>query len=227
MGNVLNKRDNSFEAQHCTPLGLYPKSSSWDNKLLRKLVCDKKLACITTGRDDQVSKSYEECPICMLFYHGGLNRTRCCHKGMCTECFLQVKKPSVPATCPFCNHARFAVTFRGPRTKAEVDSEAIEDQKVVQLKIKMRQEEIVRDEERRLESIASQSALEAAHDIGIDEDDNDEITIANADAARMDPLSVAVFPPVSSRNDGRSHSDYNNGNGSVQHSNDPDRKSVV
>ena len=32
----------------------------------------------------------EECPICFLFYPA-LNRSACCNKGICTECYLQVR----------------------------------------------------------------------------------------------------------------------------------------
>ena len=37
----------------------------------------------------------EECPICLLNYPA-LNTTRCCCKGICTECYLQVWAPPFP-----------------------------------------------------------------------------------------------------------------------------------
>ncbi|KAI8097021.1 uncharacterized protein BX664DRAFT_325419 [Halteromyces radiatus] len=51
-------------------------------------------------------KDTVECPICFLFYPPFINRTRCCGKVICTECFLQLKRsvdsPSLPIPCPFC-----------------------------------------------------------------------------------------------------------------------------
>ncbi len=37
----------------------------------------------------RVCSQLEECPICFLYYPA-LNRAKCCSKGVCTECFLQV-----------------------------------------------------------------------------------------------------------------------------------------
>lgn len=34
-----------------------------------------------------------ECPICFLFYPKYLNITRCCAQPICTECFVQIKRP--------------------------------------------------------------------------------------------------------------------------------------
>ncbi|KAI9308491.1 hypothetical protein BJ944DRAFT_260149 [Cunninghamella echinulata] len=51
-------------------------------------------------------KDSVECPICFLFYPPFINRTRCCDKFICTECFLQLKRsvdaPSLTIPCPFC-----------------------------------------------------------------------------------------------------------------------------
>ena len=34
-----------------------------------------------------------ECPICFLYYPPYLNRTRCCDQSICSECFVQIKRP--------------------------------------------------------------------------------------------------------------------------------------
>ncbi|CBF84823.1 hypothetical protein AN1420.2 [Aspergillus nidulans FGSC A4] len=34
-----------------------------------------------------------ECPICFLYYPPYLNRTRCCDQPICSECFVQIKRP--------------------------------------------------------------------------------------------------------------------------------------
>ena len=38
-------------------------------------------------------KDASECPICFLYYPPYLNKTRCCDQAMCSECFVQIKRP--------------------------------------------------------------------------------------------------------------------------------------
>lgn len=87
-------------------------------------------------------KDASECPICFLYYPPYLNKTRCCDQAICSECFVQIKRPdphppehadptipappqteniqdpdelvSEPATCPFCVQPEFGVTFESP-----------------------------------------------------------------------------------------------------------------
>ena len=103
-------------------------------------------------RDSQVNgqpveaylyKDASECPICFLYYPPYLNKTRCCNQAICSECFVQIKRPdphppehtdpssqppaaddpsldpeaalvSEPAACPFCVQPEFGVTFDPP-----------------------------------------------------------------------------------------------------------------
>ncbi|KAI9895028.1 MAG: SNF1-interacting protein [Vezdaea aestivalis] len=84
-----------------------------------------------------------ECPICFLYYPPYLNQTRCCDQPICSECFVQIKRPdphppehmnpsvpsafgggiqaspdgvlvSEPASCPFCVTKEFGVTYGPP-----------------------------------------------------------------------------------------------------------------
>ncbi|KAI8368896.1 hypothetical protein EDC96DRAFT_128957 [Choanephora cucurbitarum] len=59
-----------------------------------------------------------ECPICFLYYPSRMNRTRCCDKSICTECFLQLKRstysPLAPAVCPFCVQPDLGVLYVPP-----------------------------------------------------------------------------------------------------------------
>ena len=83
-----------------------------------------------------------ECPICFLYYPPYLNRTRCCDQAICSECFVQIKRPdphppehadptappppaaeqdidpeeliSEPAACPFCVQLEFGITYDPP-----------------------------------------------------------------------------------------------------------------
>lgn len=79
-----------------------------------------------------------ECPICFLYYPPYLNKTRCCDQPICSECFVQIKRPdphppeheqpgeerppeeeaemlvSEVASCPFCVTPEFGVTYDSP-----------------------------------------------------------------------------------------------------------------
>lgn len=59
-----------------------------------------------------------ECPICFLYYPQNINYTMCCHQPICTECFLQIKRPEStmdPASCPYCTQEAFAVYYIPPQ----------------------------------------------------------------------------------------------------------------
>ena len=86
-------------------------------------------------------KDATECPICFLYYPPYLNKTRCCDQAICSECFVQIKRPdphppghvdpsapvppsntgnddephdelvSEPADCPYCQAPEFGITF--------------------------------------------------------------------------------------------------------------------
>lgn len=90
-------------------------------------------------------KDSTECPICFLFYPPYLNKTRCCDQAICSECFVQIKRPephppehhdpsnpappqqdldvdpealvSEPACCPYCQAPEFGVTYEPPPIK--------------------------------------------------------------------------------------------------------------
>ncbi|KNE69436.1 hypothetical protein AMAG_13797 [Allomyces macrogynus ATCC 38327] len=57
-----------------------------------------------------------ECPICFLFYPSNINKSVCCDQPICTECFVQIKRPDAdhPADCPYCVHPGFAVVYAPP-----------------------------------------------------------------------------------------------------------------
>ncbi|KAI9799633.1 MAG: SNF1-interacting protein [Piccolia ochrophora] len=89
-------------------------------------------------------KEATECPICFLYYPPFLNKTRCCDQAICSECFVQIKRPdphppehsdpasptavpdtagpseadgalvSEPAACPFCVQPEFGITYEPP-----------------------------------------------------------------------------------------------------------------
>ncbi|GAB7339186.1 hypothetical protein MBLNU457_5848t1 [Dothideomycetes sp. NU457] len=86
-------------------------------------------------------KDAAECPICFMYYPPYLNKTRCCDQPICSECFVQIKRPdphppehhddpsnpnpepkpeeevsfvSEPSQCPYCQTQEFGVTYEPP-----------------------------------------------------------------------------------------------------------------
>ncbi|KAJ0231133.1 E3 ubiquitin-protein ligase DA2 [Hirschfeldia incana] len=161
MGNKLvGRRRQVVEEKYTKPQGLYVNKDV-DVKKLRKLILESKLAPCYPG-DDESCHDLEECPICFLYYPS-LNRSRCCMKSICTECFLQMKNPNSarPTQCPFCKTPNYAVEYRGVKSKEEKGIEQVEEQRVIEAKIRMRQKEMQDDEERmqkRLESCSSSTS---------------------------------------------------------------------
>ncbi|KAK3131647.1 hypothetical protein QOZ80_6AG0509350 [Eleusine coracana subsp. coracana] len=150
MGNQVGGRRHrrpAVEERHTRPQGLYPHPDI-DLKKLRRLILEAKLAPCYPGADDPRA-DLDECPICFLFYPS-LNRSKCCAKGICTECFLQMKSPTScrPTQCPYCKMLNYAVEYRGVKTKEEKGMEQIEEQRVIEAQIRMRQQELQDDAER-------------------------------------------------------------------------------
>lgn len=135
------------DEKYTRPQGLY-NHKDVDQKKLRKLILESKLAPCYPG-DEETAYDREECPICFLYYPS-LNRSRCCTKSICTECFLQMKVPNStrPTQCPFCKTANYAVEYRGVKSKEEKGLEQIEEQRVIEAKIRMRKQELQDEEER-------------------------------------------------------------------------------
>jgi len=149
MGNRVGgrRRRPAVEERYTRPQGLYPHPDI-DLRKLRRLILEAKLAPCHPGADDPRA-DLDECPICFLFYPS-LNRSKCCAKGICTECFLQMKSPTScrPTQCPYCKTLNYAVEYRGMKTKEEKGIEQLEEQRVIEAQIRMRQQELQEDAER-------------------------------------------------------------------------------
>ncbi|XP_066370281.1 E3 ubiquitin-protein ligase GW2-like [Miscanthus floridulus] len=150
MGNQVGgrrRRRPAVDERYTRPQGLYPHPDI-DLRKLRRLILEAKLAPCHPGADD-ARADLDECPICFLFYPS-LNRSKCCAKGICTECFLQMKSPTScrPTQCPYCKTLNYAVEYRGVKTKEEKGIEQLEEQRVIQAQIRMRQQELQDDAER-------------------------------------------------------------------------------
>jgi len=139
MGKKQSK--DIVDSRYLLPYGIYSKSE-WDPRVLRKMVLTRKISPFYPPMETRAEGS-DECPICMMCYFGGLNRSLCCGQSICSECFCQVKKPKTgyEATCPFCNFKPYNVVYRGPKTEEEQLRDQIEEQKVIELKMKMQKEQ--------------------------------------------------------------------------------------
>jgi hypothetical protein len=55
---------------------------------------------------------FRECIVCTFAYAlQACNRTLCCNRPMCTECFLHVQSPKGSAACPYCKKQSFGVAL--------------------------------------------------------------------------------------------------------------------
>ncbi|XP_059662808.1 E3 ubiquitin-protein ligase DA2L-like [Cornus florida] len=189
MGNKLSRRRQVVDDKYTRPQGLY-QHKDVDHKKLRKLILDSKLAPCYPG-DEECACDLEECPICFLYYPS-LNRSRCCLKGICTECFLQMKTPNSarPTQCPFCKTSNYAVEYRGVKTKEEKGMEQIEEQRVIEAKIRMRQHEI-QDEEDRMQRIQEVRSLSRSMGLG---------EVEYSPTAEVEEISSSQYSSVASTN---------------------------
>ncbi|KAF8080665.1 hypothetical protein N665_0929s0018 [Sinapis alba] len=186
MGNKLGKKRQVVEERYTKPQqGLLYMNKDVDFKKLKKLILESKLAPCYPGAEESSSHDLEECPICYLYYPS-LNRSRCCMKSICTECFLRMKNPSSsqPTQCPYCKTSNYAVEYRGGKTKEEKSIEQIEEQRVIEAKIRIRQKEAEEEEERmhkRLESPSSRTSTVTA-DTEYGSAAEDEETVSSQDS---------------------------------------------
>jgi len=139
------------------PTSLYPQCY-WNQRVLKKLVLERKLSPISVGIDEELD-NYDECPICFLYYFGGLNRTRCCKKEICTECYIQIQKPDGPRiSCPFCKMDNLSVRFVGPKSTKERREEEEEEEQYRAAERRMRETEIESDKARMEKALAAKAA---------------------------------------------------------------------
>jgi len=66
MGNKITRRRPTIDERYTRPQGLYPHRDV-DQRKLRRLILDSKLAPCFPGGEDPAADS-EECPICFLVH---------------------------------------------------------------------------------------------------------------------------------------------------------------
>ncbi|MCO5573857.1 hypothetical protein L7F22_027632 [Adiantum nelumboides] len=149
MGNKSTRQRDFIEERYTRPQGSFEYKDG-DCKKLRRLILNGQLAPCYPGADE-FAPELDECPICFLFFPS-LNRSRCCLKSLCTECYLQIKASGYApfANCPFCKTPNFIVEYHGAKTAEEKYFEQAEEQKVIEAKIRIHQKELHEEEERLL-----------------------------------------------------------------------------
>ncbi|KAM3241406.1 hypothetical protein ACQJBY_054400 [Aegilops geniculata] len=137
MGNRIGgRRKAGVEERYTRPQGLY-EHRDIDQKKLRKLILEAKLAPCYPGADDAAGGDLEECPICFLYYPS-LNRSKCCSKGICTECFLQMKPTHTARPTQYPSY-HLCSCFKYP---------VLEEQKVIEAQMRMRQQALQDEEDK-------------------------------------------------------------------------------
>ncbi|KAG4957885.1 hypothetical protein JHK85_044265 [Glycine max] len=134
MGNKLGRRRQVVDEKYTRPQGLY-NHKDVDHKKLRKLILESKLAPCYPG-DEETTYDREECPICFLMKVPNSTRPT-----QIIACLNNLR-------CPFCKMANYAVEYRGVKSKEEKGLEQIEEQRVIEAKIRMRQQELQDEDER-------------------------------------------------------------------------------
>ncbi|CAL5424867.1 unnamed protein product [Camellia sinensis] len=91
-------------------------------------------------------------------------------------CYMKISNSTRPTQCPFCKTLNYAVEYRGVKTKEEKGIEQIEEQRVIEAKIRMRQQEL-QDEELRMltrQEISSSSRSMLPGEVGYSTGEVDE-----------------------------------------------------
>eukprot|EP00568_Trieres_chinensis_P000199 CAMPEP_0183304100 /NCGR_PEP_ID=MMETSP0160_2-20130417/9307_1 /TAXON_ID=2839 ORGANISM="Odontella Sinensis, Strain Grunow 1884" /NCGR_SAMPLE_ID=MMETSP0160_2 /ASSEMBLY_ACC=CAM_ASM_000250 /LENGTH=197 /DNA_ID=CAMNT_0025467093 /DNA_START=225 /DNA_END=815 /DNA_ORIENTATION=+ len=124
--------------RRCVPSGLY-ESCQWEDKAIRRLIGDGKLAARLKGNDSRTNPGDRECPICFLHY-SQVNLTTCCKAALCTECYLQVRpQRQKDCPCPFCNRPKVTITVAEDMRGSDVTKRDREEQKVIEAQIRAAQ----------------------------------------------------------------------------------------
>ena len=110
----------------------------WEDKAIRKLVGDGKIAARLRGTENRTSDSDRECPICFLHY-SEINVTKCCHANICSECYLQVRpQKEKSSTCPFCNNQKLQITIAKRMEEDQIHEREAEEQRLIEARIRER-----------------------------------------------------------------------------------------
>lgn len=123
--------------ERCKPSGLYD-SCAWEDRTIRRLIGNGKLAARLVGKDCRVVGMEQECPICILHYDE-INMLKCCKAMICTECYLQVQDPKEKdSPCPFCKKKHISTVVAKRMDEGAIARREEEEQKVLEATIRAR-----------------------------------------------------------------------------------------
>ncbi|GJQ11879.1 hypothetical protein GpartN1_g3670.t1 [Galdieria partita] len=97
-------------------------NDSWDEQKVETLIEALLLAPRQQGLDEPLAEYQEECPICFYFY-SQVNRSSCCNKPICTNCFVYIQR-KIRKKCPYCNKCGLEVYL--PKRSCSSDTESQE-----------------------------------------------------------------------------------------------------
>jgi hypothetical protein len=187
---------------------LYP-NCLWDEKQIRRWMGDGKLAPRLQGSENRSSVTDVECPICFLHY-ARMNVTKCCQANICTECFLQVRKPphykpphtgssssgqgnncSSSSICPFCNAPKISITVAAVPTASVIQARQAEEQRVLEAKFRARNESEKASHERQQQQKQEQAIMDASNNsnssstFGTSLDQNERVALWRARSSSL------------------------------------------
>ncbi|RWW89592.1 hypothetical protein BHE74_00001417 [Ensete ventricosum] len=150
MGNNIRRRRQVVDDKYTRPQGMY-RHREIDYKKLRKLILESKFAPCYPGLEEYAYK-LEECPICfsIVFFVPSLKLDSS------VECFLQIKPP----------HATRPTQY--PLSHLLMDLVLIEEQKVIEAQMRIRQQELQDEAERmkKRQNLSSSSRTMTPTDVG-------------------------------------------------------------
>ncbi|KAF9091822.1 SNF1-interacting protein, partial [Mortierella sp. GBA35] len=118
MGNTTTKeKSDHVDGGTLLPNGIYSGPQDYDFRIVQRLIHQRRLAPFYKGLEDwdDSEDALEERAAAAAYYPRNINRTRCCDKPMCTECFVQLKRlesaPTESPACPYCVEPHFGVIY--------------------------------------------------------------------------------------------------------------------
>ncbi|KAJ3439767.1 protein sip5 [Anaeramoeba flamelloides] len=100
---------------------------SYDQNKVKKFIKDERLAPMFPPLLDPLEISKKECSICYNYFPI-LNKSKCCSKGICTECFLQICPNIIGSQndkCPYCRTNNYQVTYTKKKTTQNENKKVI------------------------------------------------------------------------------------------------------
>ncbi|KAJ3426831.1 protein sip5 [Anaeramoeba flamelloides] len=109
----LKKYISSCCVTHTEPTYEIYDEIHWNCNFVKNQIKKKKLAPLFFPEENSTKYANFTCSICYNYFPI-LNKTHCCNKGICSECYLQIQpKPTTSSKdrCPFCRQNNFKIKY--------------------------------------------------------------------------------------------------------------------